>query len=264
MNLYRGCQHGCIYCDSRSDCFQIENFSEIEVKENAVELLQKELATKKKRGTIGFGSMNDPYMPIEKQEQLTQKSLEVINKRRFPIHIITKSDLVLRDIDIIEDINQVYSAITFSIISTNDRFSQKVEPSAPSPTKRLKAMEALSKRGIYTGVALMPALPYITDTVKNTLSLIEDAANAGAQYIMPCFGLTLRDGSREYFLEALEKLSPEIKEKYVKTFGQSFNCNSPKANYLYQLTEAECTKRGIKTKMDFYKPNDSEQLGIEW
>ncbi|HEY4788958.1 MAG TPA: radical SAM protein, partial [Bacteroidales bacterium] len=167
MNLYRGCQHGCIYCDSRSKCYQLGELSDIRIKENALLLLEKELKSKRERGTIGFGSMNDSYMPIEKTEELTRKTLQLALRYRFPIHIITKSNLVVRDIDILKEISKIYAAISFTITTADDRLSKLIEPNAPVSSLRFDAIRTLSEAGIYTGITLMPVLPFITDEQDN-------------------------------------------------------------------------------------------------
>ena len=147
MNLYRGCQHQCIYCDSRSECYRIEDFNQVLVKVNAIQLLEKELARKRIIGTIGTGSMNDCYMPIEKSIQLTRRAMEVIARHHFPVHILTKNPLVLRDKDILQDISRVYSAISFTITAGDDLLSNKVEPGAPPTSKRFEAIRELSSAG---------------------------------------------------------------------------------------------------------------------
>ena len=153
MNLYRGCQHRCIYCDSRSECYGIEDFDgEVLVKANALDLLTDELSRKRVKGTIGTGSMNDPYMPAEAEQNLTGQALEIIAGFRFPVHIITKSDLVLRDLALLERISEVYSAVTFTLTTVDDELARKVEPGAPAPSARLRAMRVLADHGILTGV----------------------------------------------------------------------------------------------------------------
>ncbi|MFL7892139.1 MAG: radical SAM protein, partial [Anaerolineales bacterium] len=191
LNLYRGCQHQCIYCDSRSECYQIENFADIHVKINAIDLLKDTLPRKRVRGTIGFGSMNDPYMPIERKYQLCRRALEVIAEHRFPVHIITKSDLVLRDLDLLTQINQVYAAISFTITTADDQLARQIEPGAPCSSSRFAAMRALSEAGIHTGITMMPILPYICDTEENITQLVELAHQNGAGYILPWFGMSL-------------------------------------------------------------------------
>jgi DNA repair photolyase len=187
MNLYRGCQHHCIYCDSRSDCYQIEDFDhDVLVKVNAIELLRRELAGKRVIGTIGTGSMNDPYMPLEANVCLTRRALEVIAGFGFPVHVITKSDLVLRDIDLLEEISRkTYSAVTFTVTTADELLSKRLEPGAPAPSRRLAALQALSRRGLLTGISMMPVLPFIEDTEENIRAIVNLAHLAGASYSAP-------------------------------------------------------------------------------
>lgn len=262
MNLYRGCQHACIYCDSRSKCYQLGDLSDIRYKENAIELLTKELQGKKVRGTIGFGSMNDPYMPVERKMKLTRKALEVVAYYKFPVHIITKSNLVIRDIDLLTQIAKIYAAISFTITTADDELAKKIEPAAPPPSARFEAIKELGKNGIYTGVTLMPVLPFINDTGQHIKQLVDKAMKSGAKYIIPYFGLTLREGSREYFYTQLDKLFPGIKEKYIKSFGLSYGCNSPRADALYKLLYSTMEKHNIAKRMKFYEANIPPQLKL--
>jgi DNA repair photolyase len=156
MNLYRGCQHQCIYCDSRSECYQIENFADVLVKVNAIDLLKKELPRKRVKGTIGTGSMSDPYLPLEATRRLTAQALEVIAAQQFPVHVLTKSDLVLRDLETLRVIGELYAAISFTITTAYDELGQKVEPGAPSVSRRFAAMARLAGAGLLTGALLMP------------------------------------------------------------------------------------------------------------
>ncbi|MBC8383808.1 MAG: radical SAM protein, partial [Candidatus Cloacimonetes bacterium] len=229
LNLYRGCQHQCIYCDSRSDCYQIENFADILVKVNAIEILQDELPRKRKKGTIGFGSMNDPYMPIEKERELTRKALEVIQKNRFPVHILTKSTLVLRDINILKKIAEQYAAVSFTITTADDELCKKLEPGAPVASQRFSAMKELSDKGIYTGILMMPILPFIEDTKENIEALVSQAAESGASYILPWFGMSLRSGQREYFYAKLDEFFPSMRRKYEIRYGEQYQCAVPHA-----------------------------------
>jgi len=255
MNLYRGCQHGCIYCDTRSECYGINDISTISVKKNALDLLSKELSSKRKvKGTIGTGSMNDPYMPVEKKLEITRKALEIIALRKYPVHIITKSNLVERDIDILKDISQTYSAVSFTITSSDDCLSKKIEPYAPESSKRFKAMEQLAKNGIYTGITLMPILPYINDTKENVSEIVKRAKDCGASYIVAMFGVTLRKGSRDYFYTALDKTFPALKENYQVRFGEQYECMSPNYRMLKDTFQELTAKYGIDTKMRFYEP----------
>ncbi|MCL1821924.1 MAG: radical SAM protein [Prolixibacteraceae bacterium] len=263
MNLYRGCQHGCIYCDTRSKCYGINDISVIYVKQNALELLRGELASKRKnKATIGTGSMNDPYMPVEKELELTRKALRIIGDNKFPVHIITKSNLVARDIDILQDISQTYAAVSFTITSADDMLSQKTEPLAPPPSERFVAMEKLTERGIYTGVTLMPILPFINDNTGNIENIVRKAKDAGASYIISMFGVTLRKGSREYFYKALDGKFPGIREKYQSRFGERYECYSPNYKLLENTFQELTTKLGIDIKMKFYEPKTYIQQSL--
>jgi len=263
MNLYRGCQHGCIYCDTRSECYGINDISAISVKNNALDLLGKELQRKRKnRATIGTGSMNDPYMPIEKDIQLTSKALQIIAKEKFPVHVITKSNLVERDVDILQDISKIYAAVSFTITAANDSLSQKIEPHAPPTSERFKAMRLLADKGIYTGVTLMPVLPFINDTTENISAIVKQAKESGAAYILPAFGLTLRKGSREYFYNALDNHFAGIKEKYQSRFGERYECFSPNYRALTDTFKEQCFKLKIDNRMRFYRPETHIQQSI--
>ncbi|MDR0231230.1 MAG: radical SAM protein [Dysgonamonadaceae bacterium] len=255
MNLYRGCQHGCIYCDTRSECYGINDISTISVKKNALELLAKELFSKKKnRATIGTGSMNDPYMPIEKDLQLTRKALQIIAKEKFPVHVITKSNLVERDADILQDISKTYAAVSFTITTADDSISQKIEPHAPPSSERFKAMKILAEKGIYTGITLMPVLPFINDTKENITAIVKQAKESGASYILPMFGVTLRKGSREYFYKALDNCFAGFKEKYQSRFREQYECFSPNYKALTETFAEQCAELNIDNRMRFYHP----------
>lgn len=262
MNLYRGCQHGCIYCDTRSCCYGIGNISQISVKKNALELLDHELETKRGKATIGTGSMNDPYMPLEKQLRLTRGALELIAKHHFPVHVITKSDLVARDADLLQDIGQTYAAVSFTITTTDDELAHKLEPNAPTSSERFKAMKILSDRGIYTGVTLMPVLPFINDSIEDIEEIVEKAAEAGASYVLPMFGVTLRRGSREYFYEKIEKIFPKMTKRYKTYFEDRCECISPNAHYLNEFFYNKIETLGISANMKFYHSEGKKQLSL--
>lgn len=261
MNLYRGCQHQCIYCDSRSECYQLGDLRDIRVKENAITLLKKELPSKRKKATIGTGSMNDPYMPIEKDLQLTRQALEIIKTYHFPVHIITKSDLVTRDIDLLKDISSTYAAVSLSITTSDDNLSKKLEPGAPTSSARFKAIETLAKNDIYCGVLISPVLPYITDSSENIELLLKHAHAAGAQYVLMWPGLTQRQGQREWYYDQLDKHFPGIKNQYIQTFGNAYECNSPNAQTINTVYKNMCRKLHLATSMKFYTPIDP-QLNI--
>jgi len=263
MNLYRGCQHGCNYCDTRSECYGIHDISNISVKKNALELLVHELRAKRKnRATIGTGSMNDPYMPIEKELQQTRKALQIIANEKFPVHVITKSNVVERDTDVLQEISKVYAAVSFTITASDDALSRKIEPYAPLSSERFKAMKTLAEKGVYTGVTLMPILPFINDTKENITAIVKRAKDAGASYILPSFGLTLRKGSREYFYRALDDDFAGFREKYQSRFGERYECCSPNAGVLMDTFREECDKLGIERRMRFFQPETYRQVTI--
>jgi DNA repair photolyase len=256
MNLYRGCQHQCIYCDSRSECYQIEDFNhDVLVKVNAIELLRRELVAKRIVGTIGTGSMNDPYMPLEAEVRLTRRALEAIAEAGFPVHVITKSDLVLRDLDLLGTIRQkTYAAVTFTVTTAGDELCRKLEPGAPVSSRRFAAMKTLSEHGILTGVTMMPILPFIEDTGENIQQIVTLAAGNGAQYILPSFGMTLRDRQRAYYYDRLDRHFPGLRPRYEKAFGQQYFApaqdHRPLEQYFYEL----CEKHGLDARMPTFAP----------
>ena len=261
MNLYRGCQHTCIYCDTRSECYGINDISNISVKSNALELLAKELRSKRKnRATIGTGSMNDPYMPIEKEMELTRRALQIIASEKFPVHIITKSSLAARDADVLQEIAKIYAAVSFTITTYNDNLAKRLEPAAPKSSDRFEAMKRLANLGIYTGVTLMPVLPFINDTKENIENILKKAKDSGASYIIAMFGVTLRKGSREYFYQVLDRQFPNMKERHQSTFGEQYICNSPNYKILEDTFYNLSAKLGMDTRMRFYQPQMNKQL----
>jgi len=263
MNLYRGCQHRCIYCDSRSECYQIEDFADILVKTNAIELLKKELPSKRTKGTIGLGSMNDCYMPLEERYRLTQQALELIARHCFPVHIITKSDLVLRDLDLLKEIAKIYAAVSFTITTADDELATKLEPGAPSPSRRYQALKTLSDQGIYTGITLMPVLPFIEDNEENILAIVDRAREAGAKYFIASFGMTMRDRQRAYYYEKLDRLFPGLREKYEKRFGDQYSCGAPNGGMLEKRFREACARYGIDTRMIHFTTGSPQlQLGL--
>jgi DNA repair photolyase len=256
MNLYRGCQHQCIYCDSRSECYQIENFNQdVLVKVNAIELLQNELAGKRVLGTIGTGSMNDPYMPLEAKTKLTRRALEVIAGFGFPVHAITKSELVLRDIDLLKEIcHTSYAAVTFTVTTADDSLSRRLEPGATVSSRRLDAMKKLSENGILTGVSLMPVLPFIEDNEENISRIVQLAHENGANYIIPAFGMTLRDRQRAFYYDKLDQVFPGLRPRYEKTFGERYSAPAQNAGQLGKMFTDLCLEIGIPTKMPTFTP----------
>lgn len=264
MNLYRGCQHQCIYCDSRSECYQLGDMADIRIKENALAILERELKSKRQKGTVGFGSMNDPYMPVEKHEELVRGALKLLVRYNFPIHILTKSNLITRDIDLLQQLSKTYAAASFTITTASDKLSRIIEPAAPVSSERLAAMKKLSKAGIYTGVMFMPLLPYINDTWEEVEELINRSKEAGACYLLFWPGMTLRKGSREYFYNKLDQHFPGIKEKYISAFGENYTCNSLNSNKLYTQAQQLCSDIDLPEKMSFFTRKTDYQFGIDF
>ena len=258
MNLYRGCQHQCIYCDSRSTCYQLGDLADIRVKVNALELLADALPRKRVLGTIGFGSMNDPYMPVEKEYRLTRGALEIIQQQQFPVHILTKSDLVLRDLDLLEEIHRVYAAVSFTITTADDELARKLEPGAPLPSARFQAMRALARAGILTGVTMMPILPFLEDHPENIRQIVQQTKDQGGTYIIPAFGMTLRPGSRDYYYQKLDLHFPGIKDKYIEGFGESYQCNVPNWRQLNGIFQEEINLAEIYSKIPVFESQQAK------
>ncbi|HPE70022.1 MAG TPA: radical SAM protein [Thermotogota bacterium] len=262
INLYRGCSHGCIYCDSRSLCYGIENFDDILVKKNAIALLERELASKRRKGLVGTGSMNDPYQPVEEKVGLTRRALGVIRDHRFGVHVITKSDRVLRDLDVLADCSQVFAAVSFSITTENDELAAKLEPGAPSPSARFQAMEKVAAAGVYTGVTMMPILPELEDAPQQVLALMQKAVDHGARYIIPAFGLTMRDRQRAYFYAKLDKLFPGLRKVYTSRYKDQYQCYSPKTPQLVELFQSFCKQHALADRMKSMGGEPQTQLNL--
>ena len=248
MNIYRGCSHGCIYCDSRSKCYQFTHpFEDIEVKQNAPELLEKVLKTKRQKCMIGTGSMSDPYMHCEKELELTKRCLEVIRKYEFGVTIITKSDLILRDIDLLGEINQAAKCVVQMTLTTyDDEICKILEPNVCNTKRRIEVLEEMQQRGIPTVVWLTPILPFINDNEENITAILEECARVGVKGIIDFgMGLTLREGDREYYYEALDKHFPGLKERYIKTYGNAYELPSPNAKTLSKYFRTFCKEHGI-------------------
>lgn len=247
MNLYKGCSHGCIYCDSRSNCYQIKNFNIVRGKLNAISTLERELSRKEK-GVIGMGSMSDPYNPQEKKYEMTRDALKLIQKYNYGVSIDTKSDLVLRDIDCLKEIRKKNNVIVkFTITTASDELSKKIEPHVCPSSKRFAAIKELSDNGIFVGIMINPVLPFITDSAENIRSLVRLAHENGAKFIHTYMSMTLRDNQREYYYS---KISPEIKKRYIETYKESYLCYPLNAKMLYRIFMEECEKYGILYKMD--------------
>ncbi len=255
MNIYRGCQHGCIYCDSRSKCYQFtHDFEDIEVKQNAPELLGRALRSKRKRCMIGTGSMSDPYMPLEQDVQLMRQCLELIDRHAFGATVITKSELVLRDLDLYRSIHEQAKAVVQMTLTTYDEALCRIlEPHVCTTGRRFEVLCRLRDNGIPTVVWLTPILPFLNDTRENLAGILKYCIQAGVKGII-CFGmgLTLRDGNREYFYAALDRHFPGLKQRYQQTFGSAYVLESPNNDALMRLFHAVCEKYGIM--------HDNEQI----
>ena len=248
MNLYRGCQHGCIYCDSRSLCYQMNHpFEDIEVKENAVELLEDALRRKRKKCMIGTGSMTDPYMPLEQKLGNMRRALEVIRRYGFGVTVLTKSDGILRDLDLLQSVHEQAKCVVQMTLTTYDEnLCRMLEPNVCTTARRFEVLKILRDAGIPTVVWISPILPFLNDTPENIRGLLHMCTEAGV-YGVVCFGmgLTLREGNREYFYSRLDRLFPGLKERYVRTYANQYEVSSPRSAELMELFHKICEERKI-------------------
>ena len=253
MNIYRGCSHGCIYCDSRSKCYQFTHpFEDIEVKQNAPELLEKALKSKRRKCMIGTGSMSDPYMHCEEDLRLTQRCLEIILKYGFGAAVQTKSDRILRDIDLLDAINRSAKCVVQMTLTTWDEdLCRIVEPNVCNTQRRIEVLEQMQGRGIPTVVWLTPILPFLNDTEENIRAILKECVRVGVKGII-CFdmGLTLREGDREYYYAALDKHFPGLKERYIRIYGNAYNLPGPDSARLMELFHKICGDNGIISDPD--------------
>lgn len=251
MNLYRGCSHGCIYCDSRSECYHIENFDIVKGKANALAILESELFRKKKRGIIGIGAMSDTYNPQEIKYEITREALKLISKYHFGVSIDTKSDLILRDLDLLREINNKNDVIVkFTITTPNDKLSKLIEPNVCVSSRRLQAIKTLSDNGIFVGIMLNPVLPFITDSKEDIKLLVKLAYENGAKFIHTYMGMTLRGNQKDYYYQQLDKNFPGLRDMYVKKYGNKYDCKASNYRGLHQVFTSECDKYGILYNMD--------------
>ncbi|MCL2575287.1 MAG: radical SAM protein [Defluviitaleaceae bacterium] len=246
MNIYRGCSHGCIYCDSRSDCYQNPDFDTVYVKENTLQIIRNDLRRKAKKGVIGSGAMSDPYNPIEAKLSLTRNALELINAFGFGVSLTTKSALIARDTDVLADVADHSPVIAkFSITAADDKLCKIIEPNVSPTSKRLEALQTLANAGIFCGVLIVPVLPFITDNEENIIQILRRAKEVGAKFAYSYMGMTLRNGNREYFYDKLDKSLPGISEKYTKRYGYRYNIPSPNYKRLWTIYEQECNRLGL-------------------
>ena len=248
MNIYRGCTHGCIYCDSRSKCYQFTHpFEDIEVKQNAPQLLEHALKSKRKRCMIGTGAMSDPYMHCEEELRLTRKCLEIIHKYGFGAAVQTKSDRILRDIDLLDEINRSAKCVVQMTLTTyDDELCRILEPNVCNTKRRIEVLREMQARGIPTIVWLTPVLPFINDTEENITAILNECVKAGVKGVIDFgMGLTLREGDREYYYAALDRHFPNLKNKYIQMYGNAYELPSPEAEKLTGILKRICRENGM-------------------
>lgn len=273
MNIYRGCSHGCIYCDSRSSCYNMKHdFCDIEIKKDAPKMLEDALKHKRKKCMISTGSMCDPYIHIEEELLYTRRCLEIIDKYGFGLCILTKSNRILRDLDLLKSINKKSKCVVQMTLTTYDEnLCSIIEPNVSTTKERFETLKTMHENGIPTVVWLSPFLPFINDSEENLKGLLNYCIEAKVHGIM-CFGigLTLRDGDREYFYQKLDEYFPNMKQKYIKTFGNSYECNSNNHSKLMKILYHECKKHNILVGMDnifsylssYEEKNANEQISL--
>lgn len=273
MNLYRGCTHGCIYCDSRSKCYHMEHaFEDVEIKENAIDLLENTLKRKRLKCMLSTGSMTDPYLPLEDEFSSVRKALSLAYKYGFGFTLITKSNHVLKDLDLLKAINYKTKCVVQMTLTTYDEdLCKKIEPNVSTTKERVEALKKLNEAGIPTVVWLCPILPFINDTEENIKGILNYCIEAKV-YGVICFGmgLTLREGNREYFYNQLDQSFPNIKDKYIQTYGMQYQINSPNHTTLMKLFHQLCEDNGIvhdnkiifEYLSEFEEKNRSIQLSL--
>ena len=266
MNLYKGCCHGCIYCDSRSRKYHVEDFDEVRVKENCLSILEDEIKRKRIKGIVSIGAMSDCYNPFERELEVTRGGLIILDKYRLGIALATKSDLVCRDIDILKMITEKSSCIVkMTITTSDDDLSKIIEPNVCVSSKRFKAVKELTDNGIFAGILLMPVLPFITDSEDNIKNIVRMAHEHGARFIIAMFGVTLRDIQREYYLKKMTEHFPDLIGKYLE-YGDRYHCPVRDQRRLESIFIEECERYGILHKMEDvikgYKKTDNSVQSV--
>ncbi|MBX9033553.1 SPL family radical SAM protein [Gordonibacter massiliensis (ex Traore et al. 2017)] len=259
MNLYRGCCHGCIYCDSRSECYRVDDFDRVRVKFDALAILRRELRSRRVRGVVGVGAMSDTYNPFERNLNVTRGALELLAEHGFGVSVDTKSTLVTRDIDLLRAIGGAGGAIAkLTITTADDRLARLIEPHAPAPSERFTALAELAEAGVFCGVLFTPTLPWVTDDETTVRGVVEGAAAAGARFVYHMTGVTMRDRQRDHFLERIAAVDPALPDRYRRAFSDRYFCNSPRAAENRALFRALCKEHGLLWRMPdiiaAYKP----------
>lgn len=270
MNIYKGCCHGCIYCDSRSECYGIEDFDTVRAKENALKIIRDDLRRKVKKGVVATGAMSDPYNPFEKELKLTRHAFELCNAFGFGVAVATKSTLLLRDMDVLLDVKEHSPVLCKVTITTAfDALSKKIEPGVPVSSERFAMIKNLTDAGLFAGILLMPVLPFLEDTKENVLKIVEQAAKSGAKFIYPAFGMTLRANQRLWYFEKLQELFPEknLVAQYKKQYGTYYECRSRQARELFALFAKKCQEYGMLYQMQdiirvYKRPYKTEQMSL--
>lgn len=248
MNIYRGCTHGCIYCDARSTCYQMKHpFEDVEAKKNAPELLEKALRSRRRKCMIGTGAMSDPYQHCEEELKLTRRCLELIDAYGFGLAIQTKSDRILRDLDLLKSIHRKAKCVVQITLTTyDDGLCRILEPHVCTTGRRAEVLRILREEGIPTVVWMTPILPFINDTEENIAGLLGLCREAGVYGVLAFgIGLTLRDGDRQYFYRQLDRHFPGMKENYIRTYGNAYELPSPGQAALWALLQRECEAAGM-------------------
>lgn len=251
MNLYKGCSFGCIYCDSRSDCYHINNFDVVKTKVDALKILEQELSSKGYRGVVSFGTLSDPYNKEEEQLELTRNALKLILKYGFGVSIDTKSDLILRDIDLLQEIAKNNSVVVkISITTSDDELAQKIEPFVPSSTRRFEVLKKIREAGLYAGVLMTPVLPFLTDTEENIREMVAKSTVSDAKFIYTKMGMNLRTNQRLYYYQKLDELYPGLSLDYEAVYENKYVCSSLQYRHLMELFLQLCHQNGILTEME--------------
>ncbi len=263
LNLYHGCNHGCVYCDTRSVCYHMDDFDTVRVKANALSLLEDELRRKRMPGVVGMGAATDPYNALEARVEVTRGALKLLRRYGFGVGIPTKSALIARDADVLAEIGRSAPVrVCFSITTADESLARLIEPGAPSPGERFAAMRALADAGVFCGLWLNPMLPFLTDTEENVRALLRQTAEAGGRYAVCHFAVTLREGDREYFFQALDA-HPRfagVKRRYIDAFGLDYVCPSPEMERLVDVFDEECARLGLMWR--FSEINRAMRAGL--